>query len=217
MYYFPKHKLGFLHIPKTGGSAFSRFLIQALHARGDEAREVQKVRWHEPLADKIEVLGADIARDSLFLATVRNPYAAAVSLYFWCRKKVDEKHFDLHEYPSTELIARMTFAQYMAWYVDNELPFERYFLDDDGRVPGNLRLLRLEAIDAEADAVLNGELGLGMDVHVPVGNASVHGPALSYLDDDQVRLLNAHQAWLFAHCYRAERIEPAPAPRAGTR
>jgi hypothetical protein len=210
MYYFDKHRIGFLHLPKTGGSAFSRFLLEALGARGDTGREVTRVRWHEPLRDKIQVLGADVAAGSTFIATVRNPYAVAVSLYFWMQKKVREKHADIDEYPDSERVAAMDFDQYMQWHAEHGVSYERYFLEG-GEVPANLRLLRLEHIEADADAVLNGELGLGLDIAVPVWRASEHGPVMSYLQPRHLAALNQQFAWPFANLYADARVD-APAP-----
>ena len=215
MYYVPRHRIGFFHIPKTGGSAFGRFLVDALGKRGDVAREVSRVRWHEPIADKRAALGAAEFDRAVILANVRDPYAVVVSMYFWCRKKVAENHVDLDQYPDTRLVAAMDFAQYLDWYVRNEPPFE-HFLADGGDVPANVRLLRLEHLHADADAVLNGELGLGIDIDVPVWNASSHGPPMSYLDDAAIARINEHYAWAFARLY-ADRRVPAGAAATGVR
>ncbi len=205
MYYFPKHKIGFFHIPKTGGTAFGKFMIDVMRERGDREQEITLNRWHEPLSAKRRVLGEDLFNQSVFLTTVRNPYAVVVSLYFWCMKKFKEQHADLKDYPEYAVVASMSFSEFVHWHLQNELPIEDFFVENE-EVPPNLRILRLENLDAEADAILNGELALGVDVTVPVANASPHGPVMSYLENDHIRLINQHYAWSFDWLYSADRV-----------
>ena len=200
MYYFPGHKTGFFHIPKTGGTAMSRFLLSAFAERGDAGQEIAKNRWHETLAEKENVLGQNLAAESTFITTVRNPYAMVVSLYFWCRLKVERQDFDLKDYPETEQIAAMNFAEYMDWYMENEQPTENWFLKN-GCIPENLHILRIEHIEKEADELLNKKMALGFTVKVPVANASRHAPYMSYLNDDFIRQINKKHAWTFEHFY----------------
>jgi hypothetical protein len=156
------------------------------------------------------VLGDDAFRDSVFLTNVRDPYAVVVSMYFWCRKKVAENHADLAQYPETMTVAAMPFAEYIDWYPAHEPAFEHYFLER-GAVPPNLRILRLENLEADAAAVLNGELDLGLDIDVPVWNASSHGPPMSYLDAHAIDVVNRHYAWAFEHLYADRRVDAGAA------
>ena len=203
MYYFPKHKLAFCHIPKTGGTAISEFLLRTFAARGDSGQEISRMRWHESLAVKRERLGPQVFDDATILASVRNPFAVVVSMYFWCRRKVEENHGDLVDYPEVRTVAAMDFAQFLDWYPHNELPFVHY-LQINGKVPPNVHILHLENIDAELDAVLNGKLGLGVKVKVPVLNTSRHGPVMSYLDAPARARIMSYYEWAFTHWYDAD-------------
>ena len=207
MYYFPRHKLGFIHVPKAGGTSFYEFLNRVMRERGDPEQEITRDLYHEPIGNKRDVLGVERFSESTFVTTIRNPYAVVVSLYFWSKRKVDEQHPDLATYPATETIAAMDFPAYVRWYVENEPAFEHYLLVD-GAIPANLRVLRLEDVSAEADRVLNGELGLGVDTRIGVSGTtrSLHAPALSYLTIEDVDLVKRKYAWAFGRYYPAQRL-----------
>jgi hypothetical protein len=206
MYFFPAHHLGFFHIPKTGGTSVSAFLSEQLLARGDAGREVTLKMYHEPIGDKMQALGKDLFDRSLFITTVRNPYAVVVSLYFWYQRKSRERHPDLHVYPESDVVARMSFSEYLGWYLANEKPFEHYLLHEGG-IPRNLRVVKLEEVDAALFRVLNGELGLGIEGHVPVFRTTTHDPFMTYLDQDAIRAINGMYRWSFDTFYPHERVE----------
>jgi hypothetical protein len=213
MYYFPKHRIGYFHIPKTGGTSVSEWLREFLEGRGDRAEEIQRDDWHEPMSVKRELLGAERFARTRLLSNVRNPYATAVSYYFWCRKKFDEKHSDWDRTPGVAEVAQMPFGRFVAWYQDHEKPFDDYLLVD-GALPPNLRLLRLESIEADTERVVKGELGLDIGKPVPRLTHSKHGPFLSYLSADDIDRLNRMQAWAFTHLYADARLDPGSAQRA---
>jgi hypothetical protein len=205
MYFFPAHHLGFFHIPKTGGTSVSAFLIEQMRARGDAEREVTLKMYHEPIGNKIEALGKDVFDRSVFITTVRNPYAAVVSLYFWYQRKSRERHADLDVYPESDLVARMTFDEYLDWYVANGRPFDHYLVEN-GEIPHNVRVIKLEDVDAGLFRVLNGELGLGIAGRVPVFRTTVHEPFMTYLDPNAIRKINSMYRWSFDSFYPDERV-----------
>jgi hypothetical protein len=207
MYYFPKHRIGYFHIPKTGGTSVSEWLREFLESRGDTAEEIQRDTWHEPMAVKRELLGAERFAQTRVLSNIRNPYATAVSYYFWCRRKFDEKHSDWDRSPGVAEVAQMPFENFVDWYLAHEKPFDDYLLLDGG-LPANLSLLRLESIEADVGRVLNGDLALGIATPLPRLTSSNHGPFMSYLSDDDIHKLNRMQAWAFAHFYGDARVEP---------
>ena len=209
MYLFPRHKLAFFHIPKTGGQSVSAFLIDALRQRGDLEQEIQKTLWHEPLTDKIGVLGRARFDELTVLTVVRNPFAMVVSLKFWYEKKVAERHPDWNDprYPETVAVAGMTFAEYMSWWSEHVPSIGDYLLVD-AEIPRNVRCLRLEHLDRDLDAALNDERSLGIDVEVPVIGTSSHGPFMSYLDDRFRRMVREKERFAFERFYSSELEEP---------
>lgn len=207
MYYFHKHRIGFFHIPKTGGSSFSAFLSEALSAKGDSPTEVAREFWHEPLAVKRELIGAELFEQSTIITTVRNPYATVVSFYFWCRRKVQEGHADLQRYPWATTIAQMSFSEYIDWYMENERSFDEYLLIR-AALPANLRIARLEHVHTDAKRILNDELNLDIDIRIPVYRTSIHAPFMSYMTPEFIRRINDKYHWAFEHLYSKSRIDP---------
>ena len=207
MYYWPKHKLGFFHIPKTGGSSFGGFMFKALRKRGDDGVEIARVRWHEPIAEKRAVLGPEAFDEARLITTIRSPYATVVSTYFWYRLSWDEQHPNLDEYPEAETIAGMEFREFVDWYIENAPTFGEYLLLD-GELPANLWIARLESVDSDADRILNAELGLGIEIKLRVRRKSEHGPYMSYLTPDDILRINAKHRWDFEHLYPGELIVP---------
>src|SRR5262245_20901599 len=91
----------FVHVPKTGGMAITKYLIEVLprpvwylypNFRADlEQKGINQVRGirHENLAESREVLrghGRDLAGFKCILAVLRNPYALEVSRFAYLRK-----------------------------------------------------------------------------------------------------------------------------------
>ncbi|MGD8780929.1 MAG: sulfotransferase family 2 domain-containing protein [Ignavibacteria bacterium] len=74
MIYFPKHRLLFTHISRTGGSTIRNYLLESL----PDANEI--LGQHEPLASAIPILSREFYRAYKF-AFVRNPWERFVSWY----------------------------------------------------------------------------------------------------------------------------------------
>lgn len=209
MYYFEDNDLMFFHIPKTGGTSFAAFLKKELFKyNGHKKHKVINLEnYHEPLANKIKAVGEEAFYNSTVIAIVRNPYDVVVSLYFWYKRKYKEKHSDLKTYPHVKKIAKMSFDDYIDWYVENYSNFKEYLLVDD-KLPDNVRLLRLEHLEEDAKKLLIDELGIDIKVKIPVfeGTTSKHKEALYYFNDSTLEKINNKFDWMFSTIYKDKKV-----------
>jgi len=214
VYFFPKTRLGFFHIPKTAGISLTNFLTGALTRHGDSPIHVVLESHHEPLVNKKKVLGDAVFDDSIIITSIRNPYAVVVSLYFWCKKL-----FNWHTSQSTigELLARypyvaevvaLDFNSYVDWHVDRMRPYWEY-LCINGEIPKNVRFVRVEDLTGDLNNVLNQELHLDLEITVGVApdSTSLHGPVMSYLDSLAIKKINEKYNWAFGSFYQNVRVE----------
>src|SRR5262249_4582510 len=79
----------------------------------------------------------------------------------------------------------------------------------DGALPANVHVMKLEALRADAERVLNGELGLGARVRIPHRNATRHRHFLSYYDAETARIVADRYRWCFERGYYTCNVPPA--------
>jgi hypothetical protein len=200
----------FLHVPKTGGTSVSLWLLDVLpgpvwHTHPDHVGEdssssrIRRVhgRAHETLNEASEVLpryGIDIRRLPLILAGIRNPYALEVSRYFHLRK---ERPLDKQE-PGPSLAREVDFENFVLnyepqWVIGGHLG--PYFVLD-GDVPANLVIVRLENAHEELSSAL-ARIGIATDVPLPWYNESDHEHFSTYYTLPAEEAVYRRHQWVF--------------------
>jgi hypothetical protein len=213
----------FVHVPKTGGMAVTRFLLAALprpvwytHPDRDPALDDGVIQFegirHETLAEAHAVaarLGIDVARLPLVVGVLRNPYALEVSRFAYLQKG---HPWDAGGNQDLALAGDFTaFATQSTDHGGSERPIEAYF-EIDGRIPGNMRILRQESLHQELPAVLR-DAGIAVPASVALAaeNESRHGPWLDYYTRAAAEAVNERYRWVFDHGFY-ERLDPATLP-----
>jgi hypothetical protein len=193
----PSKGVAYHHIAKTGGISFGRFLS----ANFPDLAEVSD--WpHHSLEQYFSIL-ADKKIDPRklhIMTTIRNPYDHVVSIYHYWRTKVGLEDQRDH----INAARTLPFPEFVQWYVACRHPDCRVYdelLLVDGVVPANVRIVRLEDAAQEVDQFLNGDLGLGIPVNIPISNTTEHRPALSYYTAEGLRLVRQRYHWAFSHRY----------------
>jgi len=197
----------YLHVPKTGGMALTRYLLRALRspvyyshpsedprAGVDGVVEIDGIR-HETLAEAAVTLkeyGFQLERLPLILALLRNPYELEVSRFAYLQKNHpwDSGHNQrLAATGDFEVFAIGSFP-----HAGHARPLESYFLLDGSR-PANLNIVRFENIRSELPHVL-GNIGLVLD-DLPYENKSEHKPYYTYYTAAAEAAVHARYRWVF--------------------
>jgi hypothetical protein len=201
-------KVLFIHVPKTGGMALTPYLLKVLPGtkyytapqpdpdpglRDIDVRYASGSR-HETLEEARAVLarlGFKLSEFSLIIAGTRNPYAIEVSRYAY----LQNGHSIDSGFEQT-LAMSSDFATFVR-KSDRHLtaPIERYYTVD-GRVPNNLRIIRLEHLDEDLSRVF-GEVGIPWTGPVPKDNESVHDDFRSYYTEPSEGAVFDRYRWIF--------------------
>ncbi|AQS48998.1 hypothetical protein BMG03_15275 [Thioclava nitratireducens] len=172
-----KHKLVFVHIPKTGGSSIVRSLKPHRDLRSIASRRLNKTlnslhipyrlngidtQVHASAQDYADVLGRGFERYFSF-AIVRNPFDWMVSLYHFSlkRRKTDVSFRDFVHTCSAKAQAD-------------------YITDDNGEVIVSF-VGRFERLAKDFQAASE---KIGLDLHLPHLNATDHEHFSRYYDDE---------------------------------
>ena len=206
----------FLHVPKTGGSSVSQWLLDVLpgpvyfahpdHVGEDSSRSgIRRVngRAHETLQEASEVLpryGIDIRRIPLILAGIRNPYALEVSRFFHLRKKRPPNNRG----PGPTRALEGGFENIVVnckpeWVIGGQL--EPDFLLD-GTMPPNLVIVRLENAHEELSSALT-RIGIATDVPLPWYNESDHEHFSAYYTPPAEEAVYRRHQWVFDNGFYA--------------
>lgn len=199
-------KLLFLHIPKTGGISLTRYLLDILpppvyYAREDfdrataspSALQVEGQR-HGNLAAAARTVaqhGFSLDAFPLILAVLRNPYAIEVSRFVYLqldRAREGDRSQGLARSSSFEAFVHEPNP-------DALYPIESY-LRLDGTQPPNLRVLRLESLDADLARALDAA-GIEKTGEVPWLNASPHADYHAYYTRTAEQAVYERYRWVF--------------------
>jgi len=213
----------FVHVPKTGGMAVTRYLLAALPrpvwyshpdrdpTLDDGVVQVKGIR-HETLAESFAIAarhGIDAARLPLLIGVLRNPYALEVSRFAYLQKG--------HAWdagPNQDLALAGDFTAFATQSTDHggsERPIEAYF-QIDGRVPPTMRILRQESLHDQLPRTLR---DAGIEVPgtatLAAENESRHGPWLDYYTRAAAEAVAARYRWVFDRGFY-DRLDPATLP-----
>jgi len=213
----------FVHVPKTGGMAVTRYLLAALprpvwytHPDDDPALDEGVIQLagirHETLAESAAIaarVGIDVAELPLLIGVLRNPYALEVSRFAYLQKG--------HPWdagPNQDLALAGDFTAFATQSTDHggsERPIEAYF-ELDGAIPASMRILRQESLHEELPRALR---DAGIDVPASAAlaaeNESRHGPWLDYYTRAAAEAVAARYRWVFDRGFY-ERLDPASLP-----
>jgi len=198
----------FLHVPKTGGMAVSKFLLQALpkplyytqlererDAAACGATWIEGVR-HETLCEAAAIVGRygwTIQQFPLILVGLRNPYELEVSRYAYLQKG---HQWDAGENQRLAMEDGFeSFAVHSQNHGGADRPIQNYYLFNS-RVPLNLRFLRCERLADELGETMK-ELSLPQPGQLSHDNVSDHGEWRSYYTAVAEKAVYRRYKWVF--------------------
>jgi hypothetical protein len=198
----------FLHVPKTGGMAVTKYLLEILprpvyytwpdHDPALEADGVIQMKGsrHENLLDAREILAREGRRLEEFkaiIAAIRNPYHLEVSRFAYLRKG---HPWDQGENQDLALAGDFEkFAVYSSPHGGNAKPIQSYFLVD-GHMPANLKMIRTEHLEEELKQALS-QLGITAEPPLPRSNETHHEEPMAYYTPLAEELVYNRYRWIF--------------------
>lgn len=212
MIYFPEKRFAYIHIPKTSGTSFAR-LLQVSVSKGILGKGMRLGKVHEPIMKVIEKhemrehaprearlfnIGEPIRKileDAYVVVTLRNPYAAIISLYFYAKQYIKER--GKAEIPGLEVVTKLTPQEFIVWYCEN-FPSYFDFLNIDGELP-KLKVIWLENYKEDIEKVMNKELKLGINMSdLPHLHFTGTGKTYkNYFDESLYKMVEQKQAEFF--------------------
>lgn len=190
MPYIKELNMLFIHIPKTGGTAFEEYLLNKkkytlyLHSIGGENKGNQlnnKSLQHMPYQTIIEnqhLFNIDfkIENVGMILAFVRNPYERVVSDLFWL--KFNQKEDSPEEIYNT----------LQNYYFDRDdldyhnYPQHHFLQDNNGKMVENIRIIKTEDLTKSLQ-----NMGFFDYNHIVNDNKSY----MKYLNKDSIQIINS--------------------------
>jgi len=209
MNYFDKIGLFHYHIPKTAGTSIKTFLEQNY----GKAIVFCFEKTHEPLGQQKTIVDEKFFNSRIILVSVRNPHDLLVSWYFYVTTVIEPllKNNEWRERRSPHMISIWdckTFSDFINWIVDANCEmchslFE--WLNADGKLPGNLRIVKYENLIADLYFIFNMEMGLNLDLSTfPKLLISEHKPYLEYYDKKLYDKVVKRYEWAFEALYEKE-------------
>ena len=213
----------FIHIPRTGGSSCSHYLLRCLrgpihNCHAGAAKETARIdrRCIHPHTDVNRhcslrgaerhirrLTGQSLAEKRLLLAVVRHPFALEYSFYMHLRKPNARKR-RMQVAPEQVRLARGDFRSFVAraGYFREGMRQEDYFLLD-GDIPANLKLLKFEDLPELVPRAVAPFAREDKIVEFPHRNRSAASEAgLHQLLDEETReLIRRKHSWLFERGY----------------
>ncbi len=200
----------FLHVPKTGGMAVTKKLLDVLpkpiyyglpEGAKNKAHNPPEVfattnKRHGNLKDAREWVseyGKTLADFRKIVATVRNPYAMEVSRYFYLRRGYA---WDQGKAQKIALESDFeTFAVNSPYFGRKTSQVEDYFLLD-GITPRNLAVIKNEELYSDLKKVL-AEVGVTLDNPITRVNHTKHQDFNQYITPKAEAAIYERYRWLF--------------------
>ena len=184
MPHFPEYNLLFIHIPKTGGTTYEKYMLAKTKTRlwghtnilpdPNLNRISAQHQTYQTLYKYREVLGIDFNDKLKKLAFVRNPYDRIVSDIFWLKFNTKTDNQD----EIYDIIRHYYFAQDD---LDNHnIPQYKFVTDENEKLIPDITILKMENLTGELQKY---------------GFTDYKGPSQSnsymkYLNKDSIRLIN---------------------------
>lgn len=193
MLYAERSKLAFVHIHKTGGVSFRRYLLKNVR---DLSELPELPGRHHTLAElhaALRARGTDPGEVQV-LTVLRDPLAHAVSVYeFWRSDRLPQEERDL---PYVALTRQLSFRDFLFQVLVTDQYGEMLLVD--GEVPAQVHVLKLESLADDAPALLR-ELGFKPRGTLGHHNVTPHPPYLQYYDAECEAQVRRTYRW----CYEA--------------
>lgn len=200
----------FLHVPKTGGMAVTKKLLDILpkpiyyalpDGANDKAHNPPEIiaiagKRHGNLKqaqDWVAEYGKTLASFKKIVATIRNPYAMEVSRYFYLRlghpwDKGKAQQMALENDFATFAIKSPYFGRKLSRVED-------YFLVD-GTMPENMMVIKQEQLNSDLTKVL-AQLELTLETPITKINGTKHADYRQYITAESEAAIYQRYQWLF--------------------
>lgn len=188
-----KYKLIFLSNPKTGSTSVRNTLNSISEIKSGitdkslfhhlKAKDAKKYLINKNL---------DIWNDYVSFTTIRNPYARAVSNYFYSKPDKNGKHYYEAEYDETTAL-HIDFNLWLKLKINEEgfipglLSYEEFCCDENGNNLVDI-VIPIEKIDEELPKILK-PLGFDYNKEVPITNKTTHKRYQDYFNEESVELI----------------------------
>ncbi len=211
-----------VHNPKTAGTSLLRFLQERLtgptHVAG-----VKEIGTHHPSLSLALGYACAITRNRpqdfrRIIGVIRNPYDREISMYRYFRDVLcasSRAEADLNDprlLRAVRMAGHLPFPDYLQWAWEEfgtcDIWHSRCFYQTaEGRVPGNMRVLRMEALERELAVAITGLALTGEDGALPRLNVAAPPSAAANFDGPHADLVTRSYEWVFEDGFYA----PLPA------
>jgi len=197
----------FIHVPKTGGTSVSYYLMKTLskpvfyfapHLKGDEPEGIihAKCDRHMPLL-RAKELGIDAP---LVLVVIRNPYDLVVSRYHFLRHVFSAPIIT----PMHQLALDVDFETFA---IEHTHPSQEIYFLCDGELPRHARIVKFEKLDhAITSAARDANDGRTSLAVFPHKGISPHKPWQSCITPAAEEAIYQRNRWVFDNGYYDRRI-----------
>lgn len=191
-----KYKIIFLSNPKTGSTSVRNILNKYSEIKSgitdtDLFHHLNARKAKEYLNEK----NIDIWNDYVSITTIRNPYARAVSNYFYSKPDINGTHFYEKDY-NKETAFKMDFNSWLKNRIKKNgnipglIPYEEFCCDEDGKQIIDF-VIPIEKIDIELPPILS-RLGIELKDKIPVVNKTNHKDYQSYFNDESKQIIQEY-------------------------
>lgn len=202
MLYSEKHNLAFIHVPKTGGVSFRRFLQTNIPDMTDLA---ELPGPHHTVAELFSFLRkrGQAPADTRIVTLARDPFALVKSHYtYWRSNPLSQEDLQL---PHVIGARTMTFPDFVRTWVKQDL--YHVALVVDRRLPVNVEFIRLERLFSDVDFLFNEVFRLNIGANIPHLNGSSQRITGDLYDDETRSKVRRLYQWFF-NLKETDRLNP---------